>query len=87
MDTIYRLYTEDLQRQKIYNTVSKYFLGFNVRTLQGYYKGTQEQALVIELVSTASMSHVVRFLAKVIGQMNKQECVMVTAQSIKAELV
>lgn len=87
MDKIYRLYTEDIDRESIMQTVSKYFHGFNVQEAEGYYKGNRELALVIELVAPAHMSHVMRFIAKVIAQVNGQDCVLVTEHSVKGEFV
>lgn len=83
----YRLYTEDINRKGIVDRVSKYFPGFNIREAEGYYKGQGEKAIVIELVAMSSQAHVVRFLGKVIAQMNRQECVLVTSQDCKAEFV
>lgn len=84
---IYRLYTEDIDRNNIINLVSRYYPGFNVREAEGYYKGLMEKAIVIELVAMGSQAHVIRFLAKAIAQMNRQECVLVTSQPCKAEFV
>jgi hypothetical protein len=87
MDKLYRLYTEDLNRGAIVERVGTYFPGFNIREAEGYYKGQRERAIVIELMAPAEQAHVVKFLAAVIKQLNRQECVLVTVQDVDAEFI
>lgn len=87
MDMRYRLYTEDVNRDAILGIVGKYFQGFNVSEMVGYYKGGREKALVIEILAPLSRGHVIRFISKVIAQRNNQDCVMVTTETVNVEFV
>lgn len=87
MDTRYRLHTENVNRPAIEALVSRYFPGFSITENTGYYKGTRERSLVIEILAPGTLAHVIKFLGKAIAQANAQECVLITADKVTGEFV
>jgi hypothetical protein len=84
MTVCYRLYT-----QNIIGTipmVAAYAETFTVTETTGYYKGSQEHGLVIEIVATSYEREKVIALAKHIKEANNQESVLVTETELKIAL-
>ena len=87
---IYKLYTEDKNRDKIIEIVSNYFDGFTVYPATGLYKGQKEASLVIEIAVKAAAydaEQSVWFIIKKIKQANNQESVglVVTKDEMRLE--
>lgn len=83
---LYRILTEDKNRQEIASIVSKRFDGFTLLAGQGYWKGLAENALAIEIES-AEDNATVFALADEIKRYNKQEAVLVQTLASTATLV
>ena len=86
---IYRILTED--KGNIAQIVSKHFDAFTIIRAQGYWKGTAENSVVIELDSLglADMlfSSRVHILATDIKTTNNQDAVLVQKITAESELV
>ena len=79
----YRIYTEDKNRDTIINYVSKEFDGFTVYTGVGYWRGRQEDCLVIEILG--GEAEIVRKTAHWICRNNSQESVAIVKQEVEVE--
>ena len=79
---LYRLYTEDINQDRIIEIVSSHFEGFTLLSGQGYWKGEtriyQEQSVIIEIVSDCKLDQIVK-LAELIKIENSQESVLIQA--------
>lgn len=82
---LYRIFTEDKNRKTIIKLTSRLFDGFTVFQTVGYWKGTPERSLTIEIVGAKRQD--VRDLARAIKQINKQEAVLVQAIESTSTLI
>lgn len=85
---LYRICTENVNKDKVVKLASQYFDGFTVIEGQGYWKGTSEASLIIEYIcndETAAVGGCVHNFAKAVRGHNKQECVLI--QAIKADSI
>ncbi len=73
---LYRIYTKDLNNNRVQQIASKYFPGFTITKSMGYWQGQKENSVVLEIV-TNKQDAKVRKLAKEIKIANKQEAVLV----------
>jgi hypothetical protein len=87
MNTLYRIYTEDVHRDTIVRTVAARFQGFTVLTAQGYWDGTAESSVVVEIVGTAADRDNVHAAARAIKLHNSQQAVLVTESEIQGVLL
>ena len=79
---LYRITTEDKNQDKALAELilAKGFAGFSIRGQQGYYKGTKENSLVIEIdVFDDGKLVEIYALVKAIKGLLKQECVLLQA--------
>jgi len=77
---IYRIYTEDKNRDTIRTIAGTYFDGYSLIPCEGVWKGKGEKALIIEIVVQApSARKRVTQMATAIKSRNKQEAVMIVA--------
>ena len=83
---LYRIYTEDKNRERVVELAASHFEAFTVFTGTGYWRGKAEQSLIIEAMaigleeSEANLFEAkVMSLAFTIRKMNSQECVLVTS--------
>ena len=94
---LYQIYTEDKNFKDVEAIVAKEFSGFSIILASGFYKGTEEEALIIEIIGDlaveASVDHLryelekVRRVAKLIKEFNEQESVLLTVSSIKVDYI
>lgn len=82
---LFKIYTEDKNREQIEEILSIGFDGFTVIRAKGFYEGASENALVIEIYT--DNAELVRALASTIRRRNKQDSVLVAAFDVDAELV
>jgi hypothetical protein len=73
---MYRIYTEDLNREQIEAIIGKSFDSFTVLPAVGYWHGHKENSLVIEVDTDDKLSVVAA--ASRIKEQNHQEAVLVT---------
>ena len=83
--TLWRIMTEDVNRDKVYSLANALFNGFSSYTQVGYWQGVAEQSLVIEVITEAVDS--VRLLAEQIRDCNSQDAVLVERIANSAWLV
>lgn len=74
---LYRLYTEDKNREGIEQIISKYFDGFTLIPAIGYWKGNKEQSLIVEILSDKDVLPVVEQIAEEIKRVNDQQSVLI----------
>jgi len=82
---MYRIYTEDVNRELIEQIVADSFDGYTLLPATGVWKGAREQSVVIEL-STEDKARVFE-TARQIKAANKQEAVLVDYVADEAVLV
>jgi hypothetical protein len=85
MKTVYRIYTEDLNRSKIIRLASKTFDSFTRHPTTGYYRGKPEKSIVLEIVE-AQQSEVTA-LANAIRRLNGQKSVLIMGLTGKVKKV
>jgi hypothetical protein len=73
--TVYRMYTEDVNRPNILRVLDARFDGYTIIPTIGAWRGKQENSLLIELFNTDKAS-VIEAASK-IATMNNQEAVAV----------
>ena len=72
---MFRIFTEDVNRESIYAILDSRVDGYTVSTGIGSWKGQRENSLTIDLVGyTAKTAHVI---AKEIKAANRQESVLI----------
>jgi len=90
MSTIYRIYTEDLNRDKVLALVGEHFVAYTVLTGTGAWEDKLEDSLVIEIIQDTEADQILQaidssvfLLAARIKNMNRQDSVLVTKQPIE----
>ena len=73
---LYRIYTENKNKNNIEKIVNKYYEGFTLVKSEGYWRLQKENSLIIEIVTTDS-DKLINNLAKEIKAVNKQKAVLV----------
>ena len=75
----YRIYTEDLNRERILEATTHHFPdGYTYWITTGMWKGVREDSIIIEIVDDSPDNTRVRTLAQYIKHTNKQQAVMIT---------
>jgi len=74
MDTVYRIYTEDADRDAVIAAVSERFESFTLHPATGFFKGKSENAIVIEIVNAREED--VEAVARAIRAINAQKTVL-----------
>jgi len=82
----YRIYTEDVNRDKVVGIVRRYFDSFTLFSATGYWKSGEEDSLVIEIIAERGAMDV-RSICMEINRVNKQECCLVTREKVGAKLI
>ena len=90
--TQYTIHTEDISavnRSLIVKTISKHFAAFNIQTGTGYWNTERENSMHITIITDRSKAqrHLIERIADDIREINKQECVLLTAAKIKGKLI
>jgi hypothetical protein len=73
--SIYRIYTQEKNREKILKLVSEAFESFTVQPILGYYQGKKEKSIVLEIVGARALQ--IQQLADTIGKINGQKSVLI----------
>lgn len=79
---IYRIYTEDKNRNKLEKIVATYFHGFTLIPSTGYWEGAKEESLIIEVVGINEDTKI-RQCAEAIKAVNEQQAVLVTCTPVE----
>lgn len=75
MDTVYRIYTEDSDREAVISLVSERFESFTLHETTGFFKGQPEKSIVIEIVEGREED--IEQVAHAIRAINGQKTVLV----------
>ena len=73
----YNIYTEDLKPRKVEKTISKYFEGFNIQKIIGFWRGAKEKSILISIVVNEKQDAKIKKLATEIKTLLNQEAVLV----------
>jgi len=87
---IYRIYTEDKNRDQVEQIVGKYFDGFTIIEATGYWAGEREKSIIIEHVGAGGKLDrmAVTDLAYEIKGVNQQTAVLITCtQEFESKIV
>ena len=85
---IHRIYTEDVNRDSIYQILDSLFAGYTVIPATGSWEGKRENSLVVELVDEDNTrSELVNAAARIIKDANHQQAVMVTSQPVEVQFI
>lgn len=82
---LYRIVTENINKARIIELITKYFDGFTLIEGQGYWRGKSEKTLIIEIMTTGCIS--VKRLTSCIKVLNSQESVLIQIIEAKDYLV
>lgn len=85
MDTVYRIYTEDTDRDGVIKAVANKFESFTLHPTTGYFKGKPERSIVIEIVDAKQEK--IEVLAKIIRAINGQHSVLIMGLRGKARKI
>jgi hypothetical protein len=83
--TVYRIYTEDVNRETVIDLVATKFGSFNLSTAKGYWNGVAEESLIVEVITDDGET--IRGIAAKIRDYNKQDAVLVTSHVVNFELI
>jgi len=90
MAKLYRIYTEDVNREEIERIAALYFDSFTISQAVGYWTGAREHSLLIEIFEASRFYHAqqkVGCIAKAIKLANKQEAVLVIELDVEGGLL
>ena len=76
---LYRIYTEDVNRHRVEAIAQEFFQGFTVLQSTGFWEGSREESVVIEVIGDESLRPEVTACAEAIKDANSQEAVLVQA--------
>lgn len=85
MNTLYRLFTENVNKEWICQCISRHFPGFTLLEGIGYWEGQGERSLCIEIVTEDADK--VRIISHAIKEHNKQDSILVQKISIEGKLI
>ena len=85
----YTIYTENKNLAKIEailndNTIIK---GYTIMNTQGYWQGTKEEALKIEILLSKHYNYRIKTICQKIKIINKQQAVLFTVEKIEAQFI
>lgn len=83
---LYRIFTEDKNRDEIERIVSRYFQGFTIISAVGYWNGTKENSLIIEILGIYDYDKIVKICNEV-KITNNQEAVLVELVKCESDLI
>lgn len=84
---LYRVLTENVNRAGIERIVASHFDGFTIFTGIGYWKGSMEASLTIEIDAPEADFYMVQLVAIEIKELNNQECVMIQQFAVQTVMV
>lgn len=81
----FKIYTENLNEDKIKELLSISFDGFTVIHTKGFWKSKEEDSIIVEILTENEA--LIKAIAKAIKGFNKQETVLITSHDVDCELV
>ena len=85
MSRVYRIYTQESNRDEIIRLTANQFESFTLQPTTGYTKGKPERSMVLELVDARKKD--VAALAKSIRRLNGQKSVFIMGLSGKVKKI
>jgi hypothetical protein len=82
---LYRIQTEDINRDSIIAIMSQNFESFTIIPAIGYWRGKPENSIIIEIIGNPDDYTKIRNCADNIRKQNKQECVLITQSQTRFE--
>jgi len=83
MPTVFRIYTENVNRKEVLQVVAKKFENFAFQPTTGYFRGQPEKSVVIEIVNARKKD--VAEVARSIRRINGQKSVLVLGLQASVE--
>lgn len=87
MTDVFRIYTEDVNRDAIAQICSGKLPAFTLIPARGIWQGTQENSLIIEVIGKLSDRLAVEYTALAIKHANGQDAVLVTHSKLEGVLL
>ena len=90
---LYRIYTENKNREQVEAIVARRFSGFTISAATGYWQGQREDSLVIEVIPPESLRYPelagnnIQGIAEDIQALNQQESVLIQQVECESWLV
>ena len=84
---LYRIHTEDKNREDVERIVGARFSGFTILTGTGYWQSTSEPTLVIEIVAPEDRGPEVYDAAEEILRHNEQQAVLVVTVPVTSRMI
>ena len=84
---LYRILTENINQKKVKEIVSRQFDGFSIINSVGYWKGSKEKSLIIEISGDKKIKSNIVSCANLIKKENKQDAVLIQSFSDNSFLI
>ncbi len=84
---LYRIYTENVNRQDVEKIVDVAFTGSTTFVACGRWQGKAENSLVVEIIGTEADERMVVATANAIKHANSQQAVLVVTLDVESRLV
>lgn len=81
----FKIYTENMKEDKIKKLLSISFDGFTIIHTKGFWKGKEENSLIVEILTENET--LIKAIAQAIKGFNKQDGVLVTSHTVDCELI
>lgn len=81
----FRIYTENWNQEKIEDLLSIHFDGFTILRTKGFWKGKEEEGLIIEIMTRNET--LIKTIGETIKKQNHQEAVLITSHAVDCVLI
>jgi hypothetical protein len=85
IQSIHRLYTEDIGRKSIIRAVAKVFENFTLQPTTGFYRGRPETSIIIEIIGGEERQ--IKSLAARIREINGQKSVLILSAKCSVQKI
>ena len=82
---LYRIQTEDINRDSIIAIIVQNFESFTIIPAIGYWKHHEENSIIIEIIGNADDFDKIRNCADNIRRQNRQDCMLITQSQSRFE--
>jgi hypothetical protein len=81
---LYRIFTENKQKDGVAKVVTRFFDGFTLIEGEGYWQGKPEKTLIIEIdtINSTCPSNRISAIVDEIKELNNQQCCLVQETSL-----
>lgn len=86
---LYRLFTEDINRDLIKTIANSYYEAYTLLTGTGTWHGTEEDSLLLEVIGDDTPEEAARFtnLARAVKMANSQEAVLIQSVANNSQII